>query len=304
MKLPVLLTLIALVLAGCTGVPDDAAGHLDRVTATVTVTDLAGGEPLVEDRSVTFRLGTGGSGFGFVFERGLTGLQEGASKTITVRDDPSLAYGGQVTRETEFEQPLTGEVTEQQFLGIFDDAVPGQVYEAEFSFYDLRVESVDNGTVTYRWLPEDGQRDDVPSLGATLVTHVDEARGVMIQHLEPVVGATFVVPPPNQFQQGTPLDLDPGSYQVIGGEEGTLVFAYHPTLYPEIFDQDFRIEVTVTRIVQATGTQAEPVDGNFGVRQSPVINGDPDGEPHYGALGAALGHEAPGDDHMDDGHTH
>lgn len=303
MKPAILLSISMLVLAGCTGVPQDAAGHLDRVTASVTVTDLESGETLVDGQSVTFRLGTGGSGFGFAFERSLTGLQQGATTTVTVRDDPSLAYQGEVQRDTHFEQPLTGQVPEQQFLGLFDDAVPGKVYAAEFSFYDLRVESVDNGTVTYRWLPEDGQRDDVPTLGATLVTTVDEDAELMVQELEPVVGATFVVQPPDQFQQGTPLDLEPGSYQTIGGQGGTLVFAYHPGTNPAVLGKDLRIEVTVTGIEQAAGTGTEPPeDGSYGVRQSPVINGQADAHPDFGPLGSNPSTDDGHDDHGD--HTH
>lgn len=300
-RFPLLIVALLLPLAGCLGLPEGSIAPGDTITANVVVEDAHTGETLWTNNQLTFIAGTGASNLGFEFERQLMGKAQGFDGTLTVRDDPSLQWADEVRTEGVFEDDLLGTISEDQFRQFFGEPVEGEEFQPQFSFYSFRVEAIDAGTVTYRVLPEDGQSDDVPHLGATLVTTVDEAREVMIQTLVAIEGATFEVQPPSPFNPNTPLGLAPGAYRAVGNDGDFIVFEYASAGHPDIIGKDLRIRVEVLTVVPGSGQVIEPVDGNVGVRSSPVINGAPGGDVHYGPHSEYDGHAMAEADH---GHNH
>ncbi|MHB1261956.1 MAG: hypothetical protein ACYC2H_09610 [Thermoplasmatota archaeon] len=148
------------------------------------------------------------------------------------------------------------------------------------------------GAVSFRIQAEDGQQDPVPSVGATLVTHVGETQ--LLRTLEPNIGTTFAISPPSQFQPSTPLGLEPGSYKVLGATATKLQYS-HSTGAPDLVGRDLRVQVTVLDVQE--NAAPVPTGGNFGVRSSPQVNGDPSS-----VLGQPL--PTPAHDGGDDGHGH
>ncbi len=281
-RIPLLIVALLLPLAGCLGIPEGSVTSGDTVTADVTVTDLHTGEQLWTNPALTFVVGAGTSQLGFGFERAVIGMQQGGTETIRITNDPSLAWGDQVAVDGVFEDDLLGTIEESQFQQFFGEPVIGETFEPQFSFYTFRVESVNAGTVTYRVLPEDGQQDAVPHLGATLVTSIDADRDIMIQTLVADPGATFAVQPPSPFNPNTPLGLEPGAYRAVGNDGDQIVYEFNGVAHPDVVGHDLRITVDITDVVRGDAGAVEPVDGNVGVRTSPVINGVPDEDVDYG----------------------
>lgn len=227
-------------------------------------------------QTIRFAVATGESGLGFEFERSLVRVAQDERITTSAG---RLSFTDTVTRERIFGPvPLVGEIDRTQFESAFGPAVEGLEFTPPQSFYAYRIESVTPTLVGYRVLPEEGQRNDVPAVGAVLVTTLN-GDDTMTQTLEPVPGARFAVAPPNPFSGGeTPLDLEPGSYEVVGLEAGLLVFRYVATPYPGLVGHELEVTATVTGLTKAPDAVAEPVelpDGSqhYGVRQSPQVNG-------------------------------
>ncbi len=279
----VVLVALLLPLAGCLGVPDDAVGFGDTVFAAVTVYPAGNDTAIQADRPVNFAVGSGGSGFNADFERAFLGHKQGEAFRI---DLAPMEFRGEVARErffgTDPANPilLAGQIERDRFEGAFGPATPGMEFTPPLSFYPYRVDDVDESNVYYTALPEDGQRNNVTQVGSVLVTHVEGDR--MIQELDPIIGATFAVAPPTPFQPETPLGLDPGSYLVTGKTDTQILLAYHPSQSPDLVGQGLRIEVQLNSIQKSTQDGRAPVDGNFGVRQSPQVNGRPSAEPYFG----------------------
>ena len=282
-------SLLVALLSGCFGIPEGAADTGDLVTIRYTVEDLATGEAVRSNETASFDVGSGASGLGLVLERALRGHEAGDSFTVTVRDDRSLGFNQRVEVPRALE-PIdivqSASVSEfQQFVGM--PAV--NVTFPAYGIYTGRVTAVTNTTVTFRVEAEDGQLNDVQAVGSILETRVGD--GVLTRRLNPVEGATFTIQPPQPFQPSTPLGLEPGAYQVAGATDEHLILM-RSVAEGDLLDRDLRFTVTVVAITPAD--QPVPTEGNFGVRSSPVVNGDP-----Y----AALGEPAPSDGE-DDGHDH
>ena len=281
-RIPLLIAAVLLPMAGCLGLPEGAVAPGDTVVVNVAAYDSATGELLMSNPQLTFVAGSGESDLGFEFERRLVGAAEGFEGTFRISNDPSLAWGDEVSVEGVFEDDLIGTIDTTQFEQFFGAPVVGETFNPQFSFYTFRVEAVENGTVTYRVMPEDGQEDAVPHLGAVLVTEVDLDRDVMLQTLTADVGATFEVQPPTPFNPNTPLGLAPGAYRAVGNEGNMIVYEYRAPGHPGLIGRDVRIEVSVVTVTAGAGQAVEPVDGNVGVRTSPYINGQPSSEVNYG----------------------
>ncbi len=290
-----IVTALLLPLAGCLGFPEGSAGPGDLVVASVMVTDAETGAPLMTNQQLSFAVGSGLSRLGFSFERQVLGLTEGESATIKVTDDPSLQWGNTVNAQGVFEDSLTGTIDEGRFVQFFGELAVGETFTPQQSFYEFRVEDKSNGIVTFRALPEEGQLNPLPALGATVRTTVDESRGVLIQRLLANEGATFTIQPPSAISADTLLGLEPGAYQSVGNEGDEIVYRFNPTGDHRVVGHDLIIQVTIIGIREgAGGPNVEPVDGNYGVRASPVINGSPNTMAHYGAhAGGSHGHAHP-----------
>lgn len=303
MRFLVILALSALALSGCTGIPAGAAGPGDFLTVTVTATDPTTGEALLDGVEVQLAMLSGNSGLGFDFERRLLGAAAGDQ--VRFDKDPAVDYDQTVRVESSFDPiPLVADIGRNQFEGVFGPATAGMEFAPDFSFYRYRVEAVDNTTVTYRILAEDGQRNDVPQVGAVLVTHVDEAADTMTQSLDPAVGTTFQIAPPTPYNPTTPLGLAPGSYVTLGATATQIEYGFANTQYPQLLGRAVHFQVEVIEIQQGLSVQDIPEDGNIGVRNSPVVDGVVDPEPDFGAY-LDLGDDGgAGDGHADDGHTH
>ncbi|MEK6976145.1 MAG: FKBP-type peptidyl-prolyl cis-trans isomerase [Candidatus Thermoplasmatota archaeon] len=280
---PVHLLLIAAVVlagAGCTGLPEGAADFGDTVTVRYSATDL-NGVVLRPERTATFVVGSGSSGLGLGFERGVRGLVAGENATFVVSDDPSLGFNTPVEVDRALQPiPMHQDAPRQDFEDNVGPASVGQQFAA-FGIYTATVTAVHastvNFTITTSDVDFDGesdvQEDAVASVGAILVTTPD---GTFLQRsLKPNVGATFTVQPPSASNPQTPLGLTPGTYRTLGATEDKLQYAFSTSTAQDLIAKDVRFKVTVVRIV-AGNHEVEPVDGNYAARNSPYVNGDPD----------------------------
>lgn len=261
---------LALLVSGCFGVPPGAADTGDSVSIRYTAYDLDSGAVLRENRTKDFDVGSGASGLGEQLERAVRGHKANDTFTVTVRDDPALEYKGVVEVNRSLAPiPIIQSAPRADFEQYVGPASVGQVFPA-YGIYDGVVTEVGNGTVTFRIQAEDGQEDPVPSVGATLVTHVGATH--LERTLDPNVGTTFAISPPSPFQPSTPLGLEPGSYKVLGATETKLQYGYSAG-EPDLVGRDLRIVVTVLDVQE--NAAPVPTSGNFGVRDSPQVNGDP-----------------------------
>ncbi len=246
-------------LAGCTdGARLDSA---DDITVTVTLRDPATGNVIFENatgqpfenRTLTLRLGVDESPLGPAFMETLAKLREGDRLQRQLNLGP---FAGDVAGPR-IHGPHGIVKTEHRlmFEAKYDvEAEPGLIFNAP-PYYKARVDSIDGDYVTYRLVPEDGQRDAVDQVGCIMITYVDGDN--MTQVLEPVVNATFVVAP----SAPAPLGLEPGSYLVLGSNETHLLFGRHPSLLVDWVGRDVLFEVRVTKIV--TEEERKAIDGHY-----------------------------------------
>ncbi len=240
-------------------------------------------------RTLEFQVGAGQSGLGLEVERSVRALQPGTPKTVKSATDPSRTYYD--TRETNssigpFE--LTRVISRAEFSRAGKPAEVG----TQFAFnglYDAEVTHVDDGSVTYRVLAENGRLDPIPQLGILLETQTSGDQWTW--RLRPDVGQTFVIQPPSSLQQETPLGLDPGSYKTLGTHGDHVLYGYNPTLLPTLLDLPVLVMIEVTSVTE--GSSTIPTE-DFGTRQSPVVRSV--GHSHAQADAPKTGH--------DDGHGH
>lgn len=278
-------------LAGCFGVPPGAADSGDAVTIRYSVYDLATGTALRENRTASFAVGTGASGLGDQVERSVRGHKPNETYTVTVRGDPSLAYSGLVeVNRTLAPIPIVQSAPRADFEQYVGPASVGQTFPA-YGIYDGRVTNVTADTVNFRIEATDGQEDPVPSVGAILFTRVGATE--LTRELKPLMGQTFTISPPSQRQPSTPLGLLPGSYKVIGATETKLQYSRSASAETDLIGKDLRFQVTVLFVDEAP--EVVPTSGNYGVRSSPQVNGDPS---------SVLGQPLPTGSAPDDGPEH
>ncbi|HUR25124.1 MAG TPA: hypothetical protein VM327_03805 [Candidatus Thermoplasmatota archaeon] len=283
---------LAAMLSGCFGVPPGAADTGDVVHIRYTAYDLGSGAAIRENKTADFAVGSGGSGLGTQLERAMRGHKANDTFTVTVRDDPALDYSGVVeVNRTLAPIPVVQSAPRSDFEQYVGAAKVGQSFPA-YGIYDGVVTQVTNDTVHFRIEATDGQRDPVPSVGATLVTHVGETE--LQRVLEPQVGATFAIAPPSPFQPSTPLGLEPGSYKVLGATDTKLQYS-RAQGEPDLVGKDLRVEVTLLAV--EAGRETVPTGGNYGARSSPQVNGDPGS-----ILGSPLPSGTEGDSHTDHAH--
>lgn len=276
MKLPLLLVAIALLLSGCaglTGLPAGSADVGDTVTVRYTVL-AANGTALRPERTATFVVGSGDSGLGLGFERGLRGHVPNEDLAFTVHDDPSLAFG----KTVEVDRALQG-IAQHQDAPRRDyeanlgpgSAVVGHTFAA-FGIYTATVTGVTADRVNFTIDAKPMQRDPVASVGAYLVSDPD---GTTIHRsLDPNVGQTFSVAPPS-FGGSTPLGLEPGTYRTLGATATKIQYAYSASGAPDLVGKDLQFKVVILRL-QAGEHDVDPVGGNYVARPAPYVNGDPD----------------------------
>ncbi len=301
-------------LSGCFG-----AGNTLQATMTYTAYDPDTGAVLVDDAtgapiagvSITFHPGSGDSGFGTEFERQVMAAGVNQTVNVTTRAD----YVEQVGRERVFpSSSALVEVGYAEFVGALGEPTVGQTFDYS-QLYPARVEVVNEpitedavvtetdpdtgettertetrvvqpGTVTFRVIPEPGQRDPVPAVGAVLITLVEGDQ--ITQMLEPTVGAKF---PIMASPQGTPLGLAPGQYRTVGANETAILYEFSPHPSAMLLGRDVLIQATLTSVTSAALGEAPPASGaNFGARTSPQLNAP------------AVGPADAGHDHGDDGH--
>ncbi|MEA3136557.1 MAG: hypothetical protein QOC71_838 [Thermoplasmata archaeon] len=268
---PLLAVALAALAAGCFGVPPGAADTGDAVSIRYTAYDLETGDVIRENQTADFAVGDGSSGLGDQVERSVRGHKAGETYQVTVRDDPALQFTGTVeVNRTLAPIPVQQSAPRADFEQYVGPAAVGKSFPA-YGIYLGVVTAVGNDTVDFRIEADDGQQDPVPSVGAILLTRVGDTE--LTRELLPDVGATFAIAPPSPFQPSTPLGLEPGSYKVLGATATKLQYA-RSTGAPDLIGKDFRVEVTVVSVDVVE--QAVPTSGNFGVRDSPQVNGDPE----------------------------
>jgi FKBP-type peptidyl-prolyl cis-trans isomerase 2 len=275
--------LSALVLSGCTG-PGLGAHAGDSVSIVYTYVDANTGAVLRADQRLTFVYGSS-SGLGAAVDEALEGLGVNGSITLTLP-----AYGERVEVSRFLPAIPTHQSAPRAEFEQFVVRNPpvGHVFPA-YGIYNGIVTSVGNTTIEFDVVAEPGQRNTVASVGAVLVT--TPVDGELHRVLEPTVGATFTVSPPNPLQPSTPLGLTPGAYRTEGATETSIVYGRSPSTQPDLVGKDLHITVRILAITPAT--QPFPTSGNYGVRQSPQVHGDP-----AEILGGSLPSGSPG------GHQH
>jgi FKBP-type peptidyl-prolyl cis-trans isomerase 2 len=271
---PLLIAACAVALAaGCLGVPAGTAGAGDSVTIRYTAYELGNSTALPgrENRTATFSVGEGDSGLGLGLEKAVRGHREGDSFAVSEQGDPSLDYSGLVeVNRTLAPIPANQTAPRADFTNYVGEPAVGQEFPA-YGIYTGVVTNVTNDTVAFTVLARDGQQAPVASVGAILVTHVTP--DALLRRLDPVNGSTFVIQPPSPFQPSTPLGLEPGSYRVLGATADKLQYARSSSSAADLVGKALRFEVTV---LQVTSVEAPvPTGGNFGVRHSPQVQGDP-----------------------------
>lgn len=279
MNLKPILLISILAFSGCIGlekIPDTVYGE-------VTVYDAETGALITEATAYEFVIGQDKFGFGDAFESKLDGARVGQQLTI-IEPGPEFGADPVVVPGVFGPLDLIGTIPQAQFEISFGAATVGSIFTPPGSFYEYRIEGVQEEIVTYKALPEDGQVNFIQQLGANLITDLN-GDDTMTQSLAPVTGALFTVLPDDQGN--TILGLDPGTYMTSGGSKGEVHYLYTP-VKPEVIGKELRYEVEILATV--SGFMPEPVDGNFGVRTSPVM------------LGTYVPDSGDGHDHDD--HTH
>lgn len=276
MKLPLLLAVALLAAAGsgCFGLPAGSADTGDAVAIRYTVTDLATGQVLRSDRAASFVLGSGESGLGLEFERALRGQAAGSNLTFEVHGDATLGYVDVVEVDRALSPiPSHQAVPRDEFDATpFGPAAVGKQFDA-YGIYIGTVTAVNETEVSFTVSTmQEPQENVVSSVGAVLVTTTTPTH--LLRTLDPTVGATFTIQPPSPFNPSTPLGLEPGSYQVTGATETKLQYLRSTSLATDLLGKDLSFTVSVLSVT-AGSSGPEPVDGNYGVRQSPQVNGDP-----------------------------
>lgn len=252
------LLVAGLATAGCIGTPSTKATAGDRV-----VYDLR-----------------------FSFDGAVVGLHEGFEAVVPAEGQPVQGFrahlagleagvdsafdGTLVGRERVF-GPFSalGEIGVQGYIGVVGrQPTVGDVFEPPQSLYRFRVEAVQDQTVAYRAIPDDGQRDDIAILGAELITDVDGDE--LLQTLEPKVGAFVAIPESTPFQPA-PLGLPEGEY-VVAGANGTHLFYWSfDAVEDEEHDDAHDATATITLRRIERNDILPPLDGNLGVRDSPQL---------------------------------
>jgi hypothetical protein len=279
--------------SGCTGVPAGAADTGDGVAVRFTITDAKSGQVLRQDATSSFVLGTGSSGLGLPFELAARGVLPNGTASTEYRYDPRMDYAGLVEVNRSLSPiPILQSAPRADFEQYVGPAVIGQVFPA-YGIYDGVVTEVATSTVSFRIQAEDGQEDPVPSVGATLVTHVGETE--LTRVLQPNLGQTFAISPPSQFQPSTPLGLEPGSYKTIGATSDRLQYSISADPNHDLIGRTLQVTLTVVDVEPQP--DVVPTSGNFGARASPQVNGDP---------ATVIGGEAipASTEPTDDGHMH
>jgi hypothetical protein len=299
-KSVLLVALILAPLSGCLGIPEGAIAHGDTVQVVIDVFDADTGESLVTNTAESFIVGDGDAGYGFEFERQLIAKADDFEGTLIIRNDPSVQWNGQVSVQARYASPLVQTAPYESYNQSFGEPNVGDIFRPPQALFDYQVVSIEGDQVAYKPIPEQGQRDPVPVIAAFLVTFVEDNE--LVQVLEPDVGATFRVLPPSPFNPTTPLGLGPGSYRALIGDGETITYDQSAVTNPELAGRNLRIQVSVTSLTKADGVAVvEPVDGNYGVRQSPAINGAPSSTVSFGQLSGESFEEP---EAADDGHDH
>ena len=294
MKFHLLLVAALLVAAGsgCFGLPAGSADTGDAVSVRYTVTDLATGAVLRSDRTASFVLGSGESGLGLGFERALRGQGAGGNLTFEVHGDATLDYANVVQVDRALAPiPSHQLVPRDEFDATpFGPATVGKRFDA-YGIYVGNVTAVNETEVAFTVSTmQEPQENVVSSVGAVLVTSTTATH--LLRTLDPTVGAAFAIQPPSPFNPSTPLGLKPGSYKTTGATETKLQYLHSPSLATDLLGKELGFTVAILSVT-AGSSGPEPVDGNYGVRQSPQVDGDP-----ASVLDGALLPEA------SDGHTH
>jgi len=257
--------------AGCLGVPPGSADTGDSVTIQYSARDLANGNLLRDNRTATFTVGAGDSGLGLAVEKAMRGHRQGDVFTVTVQHDPSLDYSAAASvNRTLAPIPTNQTAPRSDFTNYVGEPTIGKTFPA-YGVYTGVVTQADNDTVWFEVQATDGQQDPVASIGAVLVTHV--MPGMLMRSLDPVNGSTFAIQPPSPFQPTTPLGLQPGSYRVVGATADKILYARSASTESDLIGKSLRVDVTVVQVT--TVESPVPTGGNFGVRSSPQVHGDP-----------------------------
>lgn len=263
---------LALSLSGCFGYPEGTVRPGDTVTVVFDATDPATGEALATQRTATFAVGSGASGLGVAVERRLVGHRANDTVSVQSRGDESRAFGGEASVDRHLPPfPVESTLTRAEFEANIGPPEVGDEFPLG-GIYTARVVSFDEGNVTYRFVLDGEQANEFPAVGVVLMSRIEG--GELTRTLDPMVDATFTIRPPSIFQPSTPLGLEPGSYRTLGADEDSILFAYSPGQDAALLVPDLDVRITI-QSVQPAGRVTEPVDGNYGVRGSHQVNGDP-----------------------------
>ena len=293
-------------LAGCFGDPQAAVGS--TVVVDVTFYDLETGDLLGTAPGLRFVVGSNQSGLGREFESSLRGLDQGDEAESEVPGLPNATF------DRDAAMPIP-----RDYLGGFPrngthplDAV-NQIlgHEAEVGeefdnrIYTIRVTDIDEerGVASLTYVLDGPQRDPFPELGITLVS---SPRGDSVERtVDADVGTRFTIPatPPPW-----PFGLQPGNYEHV--RQNATHFEVAPQADPAPVDfapliSEHRVRV-VAEVIEVIPPQGGPVDGNYGVRQSPQVLGDPEDRFRESLDGDQVTIQAVPDGHdgVTDDHTH
>ncbi len=250
---------------------------------------LNGGHAMALALNGAGTLGTGDTGLGADFERGLIGVQPGETVRIVSRDDASRDFVSKVRADKWVSEPQPIEQTIPR--AAFEQNVGTPEVDQVFKFNNLfqaQVVSFDDSEVVADLLVTPGQEFDASIVGGNVVARVTEGMYQFELVLEPGAVFTLQSTPFNP----APLGLPDGTFRSIGTDGDEVVWDHTPVARA-LVGRDIEFHVTVEEVTPAALELGE----DYGTRQSPV-------RKSTGGSGIPLGDDHGHDHGNDHGHDH
>jgi hypothetical protein len=261
---------LAVLLAGCFGVPPGTVRAGDTVTVSYVATD-ASGAVVAQGATATFVAGHPAAGLGPDLGNAVVGRHANETVSLTTR----------LADAVEAAQLFDERARVQTYnTSAFAKAVGTPTVGMNFSAYgyNATLTAVTPELVTFELLARDGLRQPFPEYGLTMV--YSSQGDQLVKTLEPTPGKVFAIDFAGQIAlqaihpDGTGEPLPAGTYRVLPASGGRLHFAHTAGPDAALLDQDVTVALTIVTVEGGQGG-APQVTGGYGARYSPQLRGDP-----------------------------